>query len=491
MKPHKAKKVKNVFTAGKKPKLKAIIFGSFLAFVVVLLALLWLSQTVFLNDFYTATKRAQIRSVALGVEKNIDSDSLDAYVAKKSSDTDVAIAVIDKRGNVVCSAQNADKMSLMAYIPPEQLKNFYYKARESGGVYEDSFTGFFDKSSQQGASSRQAATYILARVVTDRLSNEYTVVVNARLTPITATVQTVRTILLVITVFVIIFSIALAAVLTKYITKPIVKIADESKFLADSLDRTFTGQGYEEAQYLADSLNYAAAQIGKVEKLRRELVANISHDLRTPLTLISGYAQMMRDLPGEDNEENLQIVIDEADRLQSLVSEVLDMSKLQSGNEQLNQSAFDISAELRDFTGRYNKLVEKDGFEIILTDLCRSDTVVYADITRIRQVVYNLVNNAVSFTGEDKKVYIELSEDPSGIRVDIRDTGSGIGKDELEEIWERYYKSNSHHKRNRRGSGLGLSIVREILELHKAPFGVNSTEGKGSDFYFVLPKHTD
>ena len=249
-------------------------------------------------------------------------------------------------------------------------------------------------------------------------------------------------------------------------------------------DITFPNNGYREIAELGDTLNYAATELSKTEELRRELIANVSHDLRTPLTMITGYGEVMRDLPGENTPENVQIIIDEAKRLTDLVNDMLDISKLQSGTQTLKLERFSLTETIQDTMLRYHKLTEHDGYQISF--LYRENVFVTADQLRISQVVYNLINNAIVYTGEDKKIEVSQTVYDDKVRISVTDTGEGIEQDMLPLIWDRYYKVDKTHKRAVVGTGLGLSIVKSTVELHGGTCGVTSQKGVGSTFWFEL-----
>ena len=236
---------------------------------------------------------------------------------------------------------------------------------------------------------------------------------------------------------------------------------------------------------MAKTLNYAVGEIAKTEKLQRELIANVSHDLRTPLTLITGYAEMMRDLPGENSPENCQYIIDETKRLTTLVNDMLGFSKYSSGCQTPDLKVFDLTECVRSTIDRYGELVRRYGY-IIKFD-ADENVEVLADEGMILQVIYNLLNNAINYTGADKTVRIEQSLlSANTVRISVTDTGEGIAKEDIEKIWDRYYTEEKTHKRAIVGCGIGLSIVSKLLRLHSASYGVESAEGKGTTFWFDL-----
>lgn len=220
--------------------------------------------------------------------------------------------------------------------------------------------------------------------------------------------------------------------------------------------------------------------------MQKELIGNISHDLRTPLTMIAGYSEVMRDIPGEMNAENMQIIIDETNRLSSLVNDMLDLSRLTGGKRELKKTLFSLTECVRETVARYSHLKGAQGY--VIEFHADREVFVSADETLILQVIYNLVSNAVNYTGDDRKVDIYQSIDNGVCRITVCDTGEGIAPEKLPLIWDRYYRTGDFHKRAVVGTGLGLSIVKNALILHGAQFGVSSTVGKGSAFWFELPE---
>ena len=303
--------------------------------------------------------------------------------------------------------------------------------------------------------------------------------------PVDAVVRTLNNQFLWIGIILIVMALVLALMMSKFITRPIVKMNKAAQVLAKGeYDTEFSASGYREICELSDTLNYAASELAKNDNLQKELIANISHDLRTPLTMIKGYGEVMRDIPGENTPENVQVIIDETERLTGLVNDMLDMSKLQAGTRKPDAELFSLTEVVRETMTRYEKLILADGYKISFS--ADKDVFVVADSVMILQVVYNLINNAINYTGEDKSVIVTQTISDSKVRISVKDSGSGIDKDDIPLIWDRYYKVDKTHKRAAVGTGLGLSIVKGILELHHAKFGVNSKIGEGSTFWFEL-----
>lgn len=252
----------------------------------------------------------------------------------------------------------------------------------------------------------------------------------------------------------------------------------------------FTGKGIYEIELLANNLQEVTGEISKTENLRREFLANVSHDLRTPLTMVKAYAEMIRDLSGNNKTKrtaHTQIIIDEADRLTALVEQISDLSKINSGVIDLELRNVNLSAVARMIAERFSGYIEREGYKIEL-DLVNS-AMVRVDAIRIEQVLYNLISNALNYSGKSKTIKVAIKKDEKAERYifSVTDNGKGIAKDEIDKIWDRYYRANVR-KRSTLGSGLGLSIVKGILDTHEgAKLGIESTVGKGSTFWFSLP----
>ena len=307
--------------------------------------------------------------------------------------------------------------------------------------------------------------------------------------PTSSTVRILYNILVTIIFFAIVLVLIISLYLAQRISKPIKAITRSAEKLGQGdFDVQFEGGHYTELDELADTLTIAEGEMKKTEMYHKDLIANVSHDIKTPLTMIKSYAEMIRDLSGNDpekREKHLEIIIEEADRLNVLVNDMLSLSRLQSHKLKLETSRFDMSDAAKDVLSSYDILKEQEGYDIEFSDA--GPLFVEADKSKIRQVMNNLMTNAVKYCGEDKKIIVTLRRNGRDAQFEVSDHGKGIAADEIPHIWDRYYQSSTHHVRETGGTGLGLSIVKEILKLHDAKYGVESELDKGSTFWFSLP----
>lgn len=279
--------------------------------------------------------------------------------------------------------------------------------------------------------------------------------------------------------------------LANKLSGPIREISGTAQKLAEgNYEVQFNSVQYSEIAKLSDTLNYMKDEIKKSDDFQKELLANVTHDLKTPLTMIKAYASMIKEISGDDpvkREKHLDVIIDEADRLTGLVNDILSTSKITAGLEQLNKKVFNLTELLYGVINKFSYLQETQGYSIMVD--VDAELYTLADEEQIYQVIYNLVSNAVNYTGEDKPVYVSLKYDAERQRIKfaVRDTGKGIAEEELAHIWDRYYRSKDSHLRPVKGTGLGLNIVKIILQKHGFTFGVNTKEGAGSTFYIDFP----
>lgn len=510
-----------------KISIKWKIFIFLLIFIIILLVILWLLQICYLDSFYKYIRTKTAEDVKKEVIEVLDSSKDDAekteLLDSLAAGNNLAIYIINTDGQAVYNAEYVENSRLNT-MPKQELDAYYQMAKENGGSVKITFRGNkrreFQKEPEkippnaeappgvetppneeapsneeappkeevpllmQGHGIEQAESVIYVTILQSD-GKELIFFLNCMLTPVNATVYTLKIELVFISILMLILSVILALVISRQISKSMIRVSNSARELAQGqYDVVFEGKDYKEIAELSDTLNYMAKELGRTEKFRRELIANVSHDLRTPLTMITAYAEAMRDLPGENTSENIQVVIDEAMRLTNLVNDMLDLSKLQAGVLEKNSQCYNLTEGICQVLERYNKLMEQDNYQIRF--LYEQDAWVTADVFKMEQVLYNLINNAIHYTGEDKTVIVRQIVKDGTVRIEISDSGEGIAKEELPYIWERYYKIDKDHKRAVSGTGLGLSIVKHILELHEASYGVESEVGKGSTFWFEL-----
>lgn len=494
-------------------RLFLVLFG----FTVFLLALVWYFQIVHLNSFYTKIKQRELQKAAAELLGQFDSDNLAWHIRRIADDYDIGVNLTDGAGKSIYSA-NIMESSHIYIFSAEQFGAMYAKAKEAGGTIMYEVSGRYRENSKgqdisdgrphikfphQGAQppdgyegsgeekkygdpyGMEAKSMVYTKIVADTDGNEYVLFVNSLITPMEATVHTLRIQFVYISVIVFITALLIALFISRHVSKPIVNVNESAKRLArGNFDVRFEEKDYREVQELSETLNYAAKELGRTGQLQKDLIANVSHDLRTPLTMITAYSEVMRDLPGENSPENAQVIIDESVRLTTLVNDMLDLSKLQAGVTELQAEEFDFTTSILAVMKRFSKLTEQSGYTIHFE--YRDDVRVYADEFKIHQVIYNLINNAINYAGEDKTVIVRQIVHGRIVRLEVEDHGNGIAAEELDNIWDRYYKVDKNHRRAIQGSGIGLSIVQNLLKLHNAKYGVNSNEGSGCVFWFEL-----
>lgn len=286
-----------------------------------------------------------------------------------------------------------------------------------------------------------------------------------------------------------ILSLIILLVFTKTVYFPLKKItAGATEYAAGNLTHTIKVETSDEMGYLANTLNYMSSELNKMEEYQKSFIANVSHDFRSPLTSIKGYLEAILDgtIPPELHKKYFNIVISETERLNKLTQGMLTLNSLDSKGF-LSRSNFDINRVIKDTAATFEGICNAKNIMLDLT-FTNDVQMVYADLGKIQQVLYNLIDNAVKFSHEDSVIYIQSLVKYEKIFVSVKDTGVGIPKDSIKKIWERFYKSDTSRGKDKKGTGLGLSIVKEIIQAHGENIDVVSTSGVGTEFIFTLPK---
>lgn len=277
---------------------------------------------------------------------------------------------------------------------------------------------------------------------------------------------------------------------TEIVYIPLKKITHATEqYATGNMHYEFTVDSADEIGYLAACLSYMASEIARAEDDQKKFVANVSHDFRSPLTSIRGYLEAMLDgtIPPEMHEKYLGIVLNETERLTKLTNGLLTLNNLNTKGMLLNMTHFDINQVIRNTTATFEGTCRKKEISIELV-LYNEALYAHADMDKIQQVLYNLIDNAIKFSHQESTIKIETSEKRNKIFVSVKDTGIGIPKEELKMIWDRFYKTDTSRGKDKKGTGLGLSITKEIINAHNENINVISTLGEGTEFIFSLPR---
>lgn len=462
------------------------LFSNLIFFMLVTLLLLWGIQFLLLDTLFYQISKNHMHDAADRIEHLYSQNSMDfsKQVYSIALNNEFCISVFGGDGRLVTSADIGGGC-LIHNIDDKALNNLYQKALHEGGEYfHRAGLGGFNHHGLHG--NYPVRDRILYTSVRETSGGPLIMLFDGASSPVTILKGAVTIQLILVSVILSVFAALLANRLARNLSRPIADVNRAAKRLvAGEYDVEFTGEGYREIYELSDTLNQTAKDLKRTDQIQKELIANISHDLRTPLTLITGYCEMMRDIEGENNPENMQVVLDETARLSSLVSDLIDLSKYESGAQKYEIDSVDIDFLLVETVDRYRKLLADKKYTFVYESV--GPTFVQCDKKRILQVIHNLIGNAINYAGEDKTVIVRLTDGENGRkRVEIIDHGAGIAKEDLPLIFDRYYKVDKTHSRAVTGTGLGLSIVKNILKGHGAVYGVQSELGKGSIFYFEL-----
>lgn len=275
---------------------------------------------------------------------------------------------------------------------------------------------------------------------------------------------------------------------TTIVYRPLRKITKATEeYASGNLHYQFQIDSDDELGYLAATLNYMARELSKGEDNQKQIVANVSHDFRSPLTSIKGYSEAMLDgtIPPEMHNKYLEIVTNESDRLIKLTNSLLTLNNLNTEGMILEITDFDINKIIKKTLATFEGTCQKKRISINLT-LTGDVLLVKGDTLKIQQVLYNLLDNAIKFSNKDSTIFIETKEKHNKVFISVKDQGIGIPKESLNQIWDRFYKTDLSRGKDKKGTGLGLSITREIIRAHGENINCISTEGEGTEFIFTL-----
>ncbi|MDO4960603.1 MAG: ATP-binding protein [Eubacteriales bacterium] len=468
----------------------------FILFTAIIFFLLWLLQTVFLQSFYNGMLEKRTFSAMEQMAADGVNDSFTDTIDNLAYEDSLLVFVTDENGSILYSS--------------DSYKSYYHQDDEHGGgennpyrkdgqmnwqigAYRNLPDGYAEflqtlQSSEDGtASYKTDSKYICGKRIQTADGNDAILYVSVTLGAALATASIIRTQLLWVTILSLLIAFAIAYYISKKFSVPISQLSEQAKMLGEENYKDTFQKGFcSELDNLDETLHVSSIRLQEARTYQKELLANVSHDLRTPLTMIKGYAEMVRDVSWNDDakrEADLDVIVREADRLTSLVNEIMEYSQLASDDFKSVFTDVNMSRVTNRVLDRFTPLFEKEGG--VIERSIEEGLTVTGNEELLERIVYNLVDNAIRHTGESKKMTVSLVGG-NNVCLEVCDYGDGIAEEELPHIWEKYYTSR---QRGHKGvSGLGLAIVKQIAAIHGAETSVESKSGAGSTFRILLKK---
>lgn len=446
---------------------------TYLLTMIIILSLIWVLEVIFFDGIYRRIKVEDIGEIASqAVSKYDRGDSEGLLELSVRADCNIVIFTIDKTS--VGDKYNI-KFTSSRITDPEDLQQSIILMLEALGER--------NSISLMNSSYEQDETLVVGRKVITEGGQPVYYYLSTVIAPTGFTIRVLVHLLLIITPISLTVMIILSILLSRKISKPIKQIAEKAKQIdKGDMEISFHNREFKEVSELSDTLNYAIAEINKGENLRKEVIANVSHELRTPLTMIRSYAELIRDISGENPEkraEHLKVILGETERLEYLVNDILDFSKMYAGTISYNFEEFNIAESLAHLETFYKEKFADFNFKFSYP----KKVMLLGDKKRIEQVIINLINNAINYSGDSREILVKLFRHNSGFRLEVIDFGVGIAKEEQALIFDRHFRA-TNAKRATTGSGIGLALVKQILTYHGFKYGVQSELGSGSTFYF-------
>lgn len=410
-----------------------------------------------------------------------------SYTDRVSISNNVCALVLNDNGHVVYSVDSLGELCMLNkdITYSDTIVNITREPEKIIEMLKSSGSLSIDVSSNVA----DVEMVVRGKKIASNLANYY-LLINTPLEPVESYVDFIMNQYLYLAMIAILASLLISFFLARRISIPIEKMKKEADKLADGdYDVDFeNARSFSELVELGKTLDDATDKLSKIDELRKDLLANVSHDIKTPLTMIQAYAEMIRDISGDDpvkRNQHIDVILKETEYLNKLVSDMQELSKMQAGIIELSYGNFDLKETIEDVVELLNHLIESKKI-ILCTDL--TSVTVYGDELKLSQVIYNFLSNAIKHTGEDKHIYVNMIDSEYSVKVEIKDEGEGIKEELLPYIWDRYYKVDKHFTRSKESTGLGLAIAKAILEAHHAKYGVESKVNEGSTFYFELSK---
>lgn len=418
-----------------------------MSIIILIIAVCLVTSSFFLSKFYLKLQYDNLQNSANEIYSSLKSNEPinDTYIS----------AILIKDNNIIPLTHG--RMGLLPYLASSSDNNF-----ETKGIFKNAMN----------------AEFLYYNLKTD-LGN---IIVFQNNMYSSEYLKIVYIVLFFIFVFAVLLSIPLISYVGKKFTKPILKLQKAASSISKgNFDIDCKINTKDEIQSLSDNLNAMALDLKKKYQMQKDFIANVSHDFKTPLSVIRSYSEAINDalVDKDTTKAYSDEIIKEVDRLNSLVTDILQLSKLQDSAFSLNKKYINLPDLIEKSVNHFKPLLDKRNISI---ETSIESLEVYADKKQLQRVLYNLIDNAVKFSNENNKIEIFTSKQNNYIKLSVKDYGIGINQDQLADIWDKYYKNSQSG-----GMGLGLPICREMLKLHGFEYGVSSTSSSGTEFYFLIP----
>ena len=479
--------------------LRARVFIYMALFAAGLLILLYVLQITLLPSYYQNQVFKQVEATSRHVTSLMNSSGDNTInfevvydgLVKHASNNNLCVYVFDDELRVKLDINSMGTMCYLEYLVAPTIESLNDPVPIIGQYVDlakqsSSNNYYFTQQPNELMSSQ-----LVYGQVTSIRNEPYYVFINTPYELVDSTVSVLEDQFMLVSIIVFVLSMIVAFVVSRQLSKPITDMSNEANKLAQGdMNVHFPHGGYTEIDNLADTLNYATNEIKKTDNLRSDLLANISHDIRTPLTMISAYTEMIQDFSKDDpikRDEHLNIIINEVEGLNKLLSDMMTLSQVQSDTTRLNLTEFDLVKVTKSIVETYSQSPSLKDVHFVYKGVNKA--LVLADEIKTRQIIQNYIMNAYKNVGDDNKVIIKIIiiDETGYVRLEVIDHGKGILKEDIELIWDRYYQGNKNYQRASEGTGLGLAITKAICERMELPFGVMSEEGQGSQFFVEFP----
>ena len=403
---------------------------------------------------------------------------LNRFLNIYADDVDSDIIIIDNSCMVVMSISDNEKLAKGTYVRTESVQraldqNKYFEKGTLGGIYKED--RYISTKAIHGSNNSDIIGVVIISANTKDIDNFMSMVMQIFFLAAIATLS---------------MSILAIGVFSYNMVKPLRQMSTAAKqFGKGDFSVRVSATGNDEIKELATAFNNMAASLSASETTRKSFVANVSHELKTPMTTIAGFIDGILDgtIPPEKQNHYLHIVSDEIKRLSRLVRSMLNLSRIDSGELKLNYQTFDLLDVLVNVIITFEQEIDRKVIDIKGLDMITPKSV-YGDKDLLHQVVYNLVENAVKFTNDGGYIEFNIIESLERFDFMIKNSGMGIGASEIEHVFERFYKTDKSRSKDKKGLGLGLYLVRSIIRLHGGDISAKSNVGEYTEFDFYIPK---